>query len=87
MIELHAAGQGADVFGLFSNGYIYGYVAGRTLTVAEMSDAHFSSLIARRLAAQHRMPFGAGGSESKLFNVIEKWLDAGMRERRKKETK
>lgn len=67
-------GLAPPVFGRFRNGYIYGYVEGRTIGTAGMADATIAPLVARHMARFHAArPCDAAQAPS-LWTTIDAWL-------------
>ena len=73
---LHARGFAPKLYATFKNGYCCGFIPGRTLETEEMSDEHFSELIARQLARVHAIKLSSDfeTSEPCVFKMIEKFL-------------
>ncbi|XP_028417088.1 probable ethanolamine kinase [Dendronephthya gigantea] len=73
---LHSQGYAPKLYGTFENGYCCGFIPGRTLETEEMSDKHFSELIAKKLARVHaiELPSDFETSEPCVFKMIGKFL-------------
>eukprot|EP00128_Syssomonas_multiformis_P018404 Colp12_sorted_trinity150504_noHs@6209 len=73
MVALHNVGLSPELFGRFGNGYCYGFIDGEPLEVEDMSDAHISRLVARKLAGWHRTHI-PGDNTPMLFITLDRWL-------------
>eukprot|EP00891_Asterochloris_glomerata_P001276 jgi/Astpho2/1276/Aster-07120 len=73
ILQLNTAGFGAQVLGTFENGRIEAWIHMRPLKPEEMSQPHFSSRIAQRLAQFHAVNVKEP-REPELFKLILKWL-------------
>ena len=73
---LHSQGYAPKLYGTFENGYCCGFIPGRTLETEEMSDQHFSELIAKKLARVHaiELPSDFETSEPCVFRMMGKFL-------------
>ena len=71
---LNSRGFAPPLHCMFENGYCCGFIPGRTLETEEMSDAHFSELIARKLARVHAIKLPSDARQPCAFNMIEKFL-------------
>ena len=64
------------LYGRFNNGIVYGFIQGRVLSVADLSDPYKSSLVAKTLAIWHGTNI-AGEKKPNLFITLKKWLKEG----------
>ena len=73
---LHSKGFAPKLYATFENGYCCGFIPGRTLETDEMSDKHFSELIAKKLARVHSIELSSDfcTNEPCVFSMIEKFL-------------
>ena len=72
---LHSRGLAPRLHCTFVNGYCCGFLPGRTLDTEEMSDAHLSELIAKKLARVHAIQLPSTTViEPCVFQMIEKFL-------------
>lgn len=71
-VTLSRVGLSPPLYGRFRNGFVYGYVEGQVFGVADMSDAHRSRLVARKVAEWHRIHL-PGRYEPRLFSTLWKW--------------
>ncbi|XP_046862582.1 probable ethanolamine kinase isoform X2 [Xenia sp. Carnegie-2017] len=75
---LYSKNMAPKLYATFENGYCHGFITGRTLGTKEMSDSHFSALIAKKLAHLHsiELPSNFRSNGPCVFNTIEKFLNA-----------
>lgn len=73
---LHSRGYAPKLHATFENGYCCGFITGRTLETEEMSNTHFSKLIAINLARLHaiQLPDEFKTDEPCAFTTMEKFL-------------
>ncbi|KAL6047595.1 Ethanolamine kinase [Balamuthia mandrillaris] len=74
LVLLAEAGFSPPLYGRFLNGMCYGYVDGVPFKPADMQAGEKWPLVARKLAAFHRVRH-VGPREPTLFRTIRKWLD------------
>jgi ethanolamine kinase len=73
---LSSLGLSPPLYGRFKNGFAYGFIKGHPLSVADLSDPHKSSLVAKSMAIWHGVNV-AGEKGSDLFITLKKWLKEG----------
>eukprot|EP01132_Coremiostelium_polycephalum_P003156 gene3156-3949_t len=70
--EADLNGLGAKFYGLFDNGCIYGFIAGRPLEHEDLADSKIQELIAREIGEWHSLEMPTRKNPS-LWNTIKKW--------------
>ncbi|GBC01839.1 hypothetical protein RclHR1_04350015 [Rhizophagus clarus] len=73
IVALSGLGLSPPLYGRFDNGIVYGFINGKVLSVADLSDPYKSSLIAKNLAIWHGTNI-AGEKMPNLFITLKKWL-------------
>jgi ethanolamine kinase len=73
---LSSLGLSPPLYGRFDNGIVYGFIEGKVLSVADLSDPYKSSLVAKNLAIWHGTNI-AGEKNPNLFITLKKWLKEG----------
>lgn len=74
-MTLSTAGLSPPLHARFKNGFVYGFLHGRSLKPEEMADPHLSMLIAKKLAHWHHVshPVEYISKEPTLFKTLRKW--------------
>lgn len=72
-VTLSRLGLSPPLYARFANGFVYGFVDGRAISVRDMSDPHISALIAQKMAVWHRVHL-PGEQRPLLFATLWKWL-------------
>ncbi|KAL2915055.1 hypothetical protein HK105_205378 [Polyrhizophydium stewartii] len=75
MLALSLAGKCPPLYARFENGIVYGFTPGEVFSVQDMSHPHKSQLVARHLAAWHKVPLPVEPAP-RLFSTLWRWLDA-----------
>ncbi|KAI8816809.1 kinase-like domain-containing protein [Fimicolochytrium jonesii] len=74
MQALSKLGLCPPLYGRFDNGLVYGFIAGTPFSGEDMSDAHKSILVAKRLAEWHGVALPGSTLEPQLFPTMFRWL-------------
>lgn len=73
MIHLHKANLAPKVYAKFTNGVCYGFLEGKTFTVADMKDDVLFKLVAKHMAKFHSVEIPDIDHEPSLFNTYSNW--------------
>jgi len=73
IVALSSLDLSPPLYGRFNNGMVYGFIEGKVLSVADLSDLYKSSLVAKNLAIWHGTII-AGEKKPNLFITLKKWL-------------
>jgi len=74
MKTLEPTELGPKVFGTFSNGYLYEYFEGQTLSPTDLRNQTYAAPIAQHLAQWHRTPLDGLSKEPIFWSNVYKWM-------------